>query len=195
MKTLNTIQTLAKVGRIISKIVFIFCIIGAVGTAVGIASVAVLGEAAIKIGGDSAIKIVQEEAEINIPTMMAAMITGLAVLIGEIFISKFAETYFKNELADGTPFTTRGANELKRLGIICIAVPLGTAVVCGLGLAVASVAVPSINMSGIEMSDAGSVGIGIAFLVVSLLCRLGAEKTEGNQDVAEAAAPAADSAE
>ena len=56
-------------------------------------------------------------------------------------------------------------------------------------------AVPSIDMSGIEMSDAGSVGIGIAFLVVSLLCRLGAEKTEGNQDVAEAAAPAADSAE
>ena len=35
------------------------------------------------------------------------------------------ELYFKNELADGNPFTLRGAKELMRLGILTIAIPLG----------------------------------------------------------------------
>ena len=48
-KTLGTIQTLAKIGRVLSKIVFIFSLIGAIGCAAGILSVRFLPES-IQLG-------------------------------------------------------------------------------------------------------------------------------------------------
>ena len=41
MKTLNIIQRLSRIGRILSKIIFIFCIIGFCGCIVGILSMAI----------------------------------------------------------------------------------------------------------------------------------------------------------
>lgn len=103
MKTLETIQKLAKVGKTLSKIAFIFSIIGAVGTAVGIGGVAVLGDDALKLGGDSVTSAIQNESDMDIPAMIAAMVVGMVFLIAQIFISKFAEIYFKNELRTGHP--------------------------------------------------------------------------------------------
>lgn len=40
-------------------------------------------------------------------------------------LAKFAEHYFKRELADGTPFDLGGAKELMRLGILAICIPIG----------------------------------------------------------------------
>lgn len=185
MKTLETIQKLAKVGKTLSKIAFIFSIIGAVGTAVGIGGVAVLGDDALKLGGDSVTSAIQNESDMDIPAMIAAMAVGMVFLIAQIFISKFAEIYFKNELSDGTPFTVRGAKELLRLGIICIAVSLGTALVCSIGLGVASYLIPSIEEASNEIEGIHSVGIGIAFIVCSLLCRLGAEMNESQSEKTE----------
>ena len=47
MKTLNTIQKLAKLGKILSKIVYILSMIGAIGAGVGVALMATMGEDAI----------------------------------------------------------------------------------------------------------------------------------------------------
>ena len=41
MKTLNVIQKLSKAGKVLSKIIFIFCIIGFCGCIVGILSIAI----------------------------------------------------------------------------------------------------------------------------------------------------------
>ncbi len=180
MKTLETVQKLAKVGKILSKIAFIISIIGAVGTAVGIGGLTVSGGDGLKIGDMPVMDAIENEAGVGVPAMLASMGCGLVFWIAQIFVSKFAANYFSNELADGTPFTTRGADELKRLGIICIAVSLGTAAVCAIGLAIASVVVPSVEAVADDMEGFSSVGIGIAFLVCSVLCRLGAE-ANGNQ--------------
>lgn len=194
MKTLKTIQTLSKIGRIVSKIVYILCMVGAIGTAVGIALVATMGSKAISMSGDFVNQLGDEEAiaaikEVNLPMMIVPMAVGMAFCIAEAVISKFAENYFKNELDDGTPFTLRGANELMRLGIIQAAVSLGTSIVCGTAVAIVSTLVPGLN----KMEFNGmSVGIGITFIVVSLILRLGAELTEGKTQAAPApqAAPA-----
>ena len=37
-KTLGTIQKLAKLGKVLSTIVFVFCLVGAIGCAVGLIS-------------------------------------------------------------------------------------------------------------------------------------------------------------
>ena len=51
MKTLETIQTLAKIGKILSYIAFIFAYIGFGGSVVGALSAAFGGGFAIKLGG------------------------------------------------------------------------------------------------------------------------------------------------
>lgn len=185
MKTLATIQKLAKVGKVLSKIMFIISIIGTVGTAIGIGGLAVFGEDGLQMSGVSVADIVQDETEMGIPAMIAAMVCGMVFWVAQIFISKFAENYFTNELADGTPFTARGAKELMRLGIINIAVSLGTNIICGIGLAIASAVIPDIEKAASEADGFSSVGLGIAFIICALLCRLGAEMKENTSETTE----------
>ena len=52
MKTMNTIQKLARLGMILSKIAFVFSVIGAVGSVVGIISMA-LGAATVQSCGNT----------------------------------------------------------------------------------------------------------------------------------------------
>ena len=52
MKTLNTIQTLSKIGKIFSKFIYICCIIGICGCAVGTVAM-LIGTEVLKIGGVS----------------------------------------------------------------------------------------------------------------------------------------------
>lgn len=117
MKTLNIIQKLSKIGKVLSKIMFIFCIIGFCGCIVGIFSMA-LGAETLKFGGVTLESILNTEAEVTIGTVYAAMAAGMILCAGEAVLAKFAEYYFKRELADGTPFTFAGAKEMQRLGIL-----------------------------------------------------------------------------
>ena len=175
MKSLNTIQVLAKVGRILSKIIFILCIVGFCGCIIGIVSLA-LGLESFKIGDLTIRSIIEDNTDLSIATVYAGMAVGIVYCAAEAVLCKFSETYFKNELADGTPFTQRGAKELQRLGVIVIVVSLCAGTVCAIGLAIAHHVNPEIGKLPLE--SIGSVGIGIMMLIASLLCRYGAELRE-----------------
>ena len=47
--------------------------------------------------------------------------------------SMFSEIHFRNTLEDGTPFTQRGARELRRLGIMTMVIPTGCMVLAEIG--------------------------------------------------------------
>ena len=128
MRTLKAIQALSKIGKILSKILFIFCIIGFCGCIVGILSMA-LGAPTLKIGGATLESFLNTEAEVTTGTVYAAMAAGMILCAGEAVLAKFAEHYFKRELADGTPFNLEGAKEMQRLGILTICLPLGAQIV------------------------------------------------------------------
>ena len=49
---------------------------------------------------------------------IAGVCGWLIVCAGQAVLAKFAETYFKNKLQAGTPFTFGGAKELLRLGVM-----------------------------------------------------------------------------
>ena len=115
MSILKTIQTLSKIGRILSKIVYICCVVGFCGCIVGIISLGLGGEV-FKLGGVTIHSIIESHSHTSMPTLYTAMAFGLVLCAAEAVLSKFSEIYFKNELADGTPFTMRGAKELMRLG-------------------------------------------------------------------------------
>lgn len=180
MNTLKTIQTLAKIGKVFSKIIFVCCIVGFCGCIVGIVSLALCAET-FKLGGVTIHSMIENEAGMSLPTLYASMAVGLLFCGAEAVLCKFAEAYFKHELADGDPFTLRGAKELLRLGILTVAIPLGTVIVCSIGVAIADNMVPGIDK--LSIGEFSSVGLGVMMIVLSLFCRYGAERNEGKTDV------------
>ena len=180
MNTLKTIQTLSKIGRILSKIVYICCLVGFCGCIIGIVSLGLGGEV-FKLGGVTIHSIIDSHSHMSMPALYTAMAVGIVLCAAEAVLSKFAELYFKNELADGTPFTMRGAKELMRLGILTIAIPLGTGIVCSIGVAIADNVFPGIDK--LSIGEFSSVGLGVMMIVLSLFCRYGAELKEGRADV------------
>ena len=181
MKTLKTIQTLSKIGKIISKIIFIFCLIAGIGCFVGIISLAVIPDG-FKLGGVTIHSMIEKNAEISIGTCYAAMAVCIVLCAGEAVLCKLAEKYFKNELAAGTPFTFDGAKELMLLGICTICIPIGTAVISGIVYGIMSSIFSGV--ADYSFSNATSVGLGVMFIVMSLLCRYGAEITQ-NEGVSQ----------
>lgn len=178
MKTLNIIQRLSMIGKILSKIMFIFCIIGFCGCIVGILSMS-LGAPTLKIGGVTLESILNTEADVTVGTVYAAMAAGMILCAGEAVLSKFAEHYFKRELADGTPFNLGGAKELMHLGIFTICIPIGTQIIAEIVCAVMEQTLQGV--APLQPDHSGSVALGVMFIVMSLGCRYGAELREGKE--------------
>lgn len=175
MKSLKTIQTLSKIGKVLSKIAFIFSIIGFCGCIVGLISLFWGNGSLIKIGGVTLHSLISENRGYNMKSISAVLSGEMIVCAGEAVVAKFAEIYFKHESQAETPFTSSGAYELKRLGILTIAVSAGCAVlgtiVQELMAGFAGAAVLMENTYDCE----SAVFIGIVFIIMSIFCKYGAE--------------------
>lgn len=182
-KTLRIIQKLAKVGKILSKIIAICCIVGAIGCIAGIVSLAITGQVEYSVNGFTLHGLIENSAQRSIGTLYAVMIVGLIVCNGEVIIAKKAANYFKNELTAGTPFTFAGAKEMLQLGIWIAAVSLATAIAEPIVYAIVSHYFP--NVVEMSLGGAAQVGMGIAFILVSLLCKYGAEREENGINYAD----------
>lgn len=182
-KTLKTIQTLGKIGKILSKIAFVFALVGACACAVGLICLPFGSGEILKIGGVTLYGLMDVEPGEGAAIAAAALSGWLIVCAGEAVLAKFAQLYFENELDAGTPFTLAGAKELLRLGILTIAIPLGSAVVAEIvqGI-VAGVLDVTASRADISFDNGGSVTLGVMFLVMSLLCRYGAELSGGAEE-------------
>ena len=181
MKTLKTIQTLSKVGRIISKIIFICCLVGAIGCLAGIVSLAVI-PSGIQIGDTTIHGMIENSADISMGSLYAGMAVGAIMCSGEAALSKIAENYFKGELAAGTPFTFDGAKEMMKLAICAICIPLGTQTVAAIVHGIIAAAFSNVAELKLEAFGSGSVGLGVMFIITSLLCRYGAEISQGKDN-------------
>lgn len=172
MKSLQTLQKLANLGKILSKIVFVFCMVGVGLSIAGIASLA-LGIGTFKFGGISVGSIIKNEADVSIGTLYATMAMGVLLCSGEAVLAKFAEHYFRGELQDGTPFNFERARELQLLGILTICIPVGTNLVA----VVVYEAISYIygNVASLDLSNIGSISLGIMFIILSLVFKYGAE--------------------
>mgnify|MGYP000001758254 CR=1 FL=1 len=182
MKTLKTIQKLSKAGEILSKIMFICCIVVFCLCIAGIVSMG-LGTPALKLGSVTLKGIINTEAETTVGAIYTAMAVGLILCAGEAVLAKFAECYFKHELAAGTPFNLSVAKELKRLGILTICIPVGTQIAAEIVYAVMNQIFQ--DAAPLRLDNSGSIGLGITFIIVSLICRHGAEIQSGAEDAKE----------
>ena len=186
MKTLQTIQKLSKLGKILSKIVFILCLVCGILCAAGILSLLFFPEA-IKIGSVTVRGLVDSSVEVTRNTSYAALAMGVILFAGEAVLGKLAERYFRHELADGTPFTLQGARELLRLGICAICIPLGAQIAAQIVYQVMAYLMQ--DVAEVNHSASVSIGLGIMMIVASLLCKCGAELTQGTAHQAKEPEP------
>lgn len=178
-QSLKNVQMLAKAGKIISKVVFILCLIGAIACLVGIIVMSSVGS--LVIDGKELSAIIKQESGYNITVLSFACTVGTIACLFECVVSKFAEVYFTHQLDAGTPFTYNGAKEIRRLGIICIAAPLCTLITAEIARAIFSIftEIPK----DIVANEPVALDLGIAFIVASFVFKYGAElmdKTQNN---------------
>lgn len=183
MKSLDTIQKLSKIGRVLSEIAFVFSVIGICGCIAGLLSLCFGKGSLIKIGGVTLHGLVSEEYGYNIKSITAALSGWMIVCAGEAVLAKFAEFYFKNELRAGTPFTLAGARELLRLGILTLAIPTGCAVAGSIveGILAGFMKVEQAAAMDLYFDNEASIVLGMMFILGSLLCRYGAELMDGTK--------------
>ena len=168
MKTLNTIQTLSKLGKVFSTIIYVCSIVGAAFCAAGIVSLRFLPES-FKIGGTTIHGLIEASDKLSLQDCYAFMTAGLIVCVGEAVLCKIAQCYFKNELAAGTPFTLAGAKELLRFGICAVCIHGFT------------------EAFDPDLGSSASAAIGVMLIIMSLLCRHGAEQAQKEETTEEPA--------
>lgn len=174
MKTLNTIQTISKIAMIVCKVISVLCIVGFCLCIVGIVSLAV-GAPAMQFGGVTFESMMQHNTEMTTGSLYAVMTAGAIVCAGEAVLAKFALHYFKREQTDGTPFTSDGAKELLRLGILSLCIPVGTQILAQIAHTICANVMADVEP--LELDMGGSVIVGALLIVMALLCRYGAELT------------------
>jgi len=175
-KTLSTIQKLARLGRVLSRIICVCCIVGGIGCLVGITTLIGLSHSTVQIGGLTIHELIEKNAELSMGTLYTTMTVGMILCLFESILARYARCFFDCELSAGTPFDTEVADRLFRLGVRAIVLPL-------IGIILAAVAYAVMNhyfadVCDMHLDNFTSVGLGLGFMVVSLLCRLGAEQAE-----------------
>ena len=175
MKELKTIQSLSKIGKVLSNIVFICCIVGFCLCVVGAIGLAV-GFDKLRLGSVTVEGLVQNDLDLSKAALLAATCGGAVICIAEALLAKLAANYFARELDDGTPFTRGGAAELQRLGILAIIIPIVAQIIAQILCSAVAYAIS--NELAADLEPAGSVGLGIMMLVMAQVCKYGAALEE-----------------
>lgn len=181
MKSLNTIQTMAKVAKIVSNVIFICAIVGLclfVGGAVGFA----VGFDGFKLGGVQVNGLVSAQDGLSRGAMIAGLVKGILYCIGAIVIARFSLRYLQNELEAGTPFTKDGAKELQRLGILTAVFSVVAQIVLAIVYTVLEKLYPGEAFAQIDLGVALTVGL--AMIVISQICKYGTQLNGTAEDAA-----------
>lgn len=179
-KNYKILQTIAQIGRILSKVAFVFSVIGICGCIVELLSNVFGNGGVFKIGGVTIYGLLTDFNAYNVKSISATLVAWMVVCAGEAVLAKFAELYFRNTLASGTPFTQAGARELRRLGIMTMVIPTGCTVLAEIiqGIMTGFMKVTADGCADLNFDNEASVVVGVMFIVGSFICGYGAEMLE-----------------
>ena len=172
MKTLETIQKSFKVFEVLTKVAEILCIVGA-----SICTVTALCAVVWQNGGHVFSIFgapIEPFFEGDLPTAYVKLLALTLTITADAVLLGFAHHYLQHEQEDGTPFTEKGAQRLKKLGIRCIYIPI-------IALSVSAAIVAWQGVSNLDIAgNLPSTVFGIGLILVSLVFRYGAELESGN---------------
>lgn len=175
-KVLNVFKILVTVDMVLTFVYAGFLIVGG-GTAV------FCGDPVIgKVGNVTIMLPMIDSLEYHGAVYVA---NGVAALFSAIILAGIAN-YLKQELKDGTPFTVKGADMLKKLGIRVIILSAVSTTVQASILAMYKIAETT------EITELAEVSLGICFIIFSMIIRYG---TQVNGDKKALISETPDSAE
>lgn len=165
MKTLSKIQKIYKAVGVLARIAEYACFLYAICALAAAIVACAAGESSL--AG-------QIRAHMNCETrqqVLATLFSDAAFAAANGLLTLYVSRYARAELADDTPFTVRGADEMRALGVRAIVLPL-------VALIVSAILHKSFGAAPLSDIDGGlSAVIGVVLLLVSLLLRCGAEQT------------------
>lgn len=169
-RNIAIVQKTARVLEIICKVVSILCLVGLIGCVVG---AVVLG---IFHFFPEVKQTVESRSGYGIRQLFGACVCGFVVSAAGFVGAKAHKDYFAMEQKAGTPFTAEGAKAFRTLGILNIALPVGTAVLTAI--------IAAIFKCWGELRADYSLGVGIAMILLSFVFAYGAELEEkaGGED-------------
>lgn len=176
MKSLKTILKLTKLGKVLSVIMFVMCIVAFCVSAAATICLAVVGDKVVEFGNVTFKSMRSDNAEVNIQTLYLTLAVVMLFCIVGAIISRLYMKVFNQVLEDKTPFTFKTADAFKRLGLIAIFLPIGASIAAGIGIGITKALVSGID--NIDINSSISVSQGLATLVLAVFCRYGAEVAE-----------------
>ncbi|MBE6693738.1 MAG: hypothetical protein E7589_03120 [Ruminococcaceae bacterium] len=178
-KSLKTVQVFFKIAEIISLVLLIFSIIGAVGGFIGAGLIFAVGDLEMPGMDGTVSSIIMSEAGLSYWDICYSCVVAVIGCVGMGILYKFAHVYFKNENAVGTPFTYEGSKELLRLGILAMAIPMAiymlTELVWGICFVFAPYEFTLVNEYSADMTG------GLMLLIASFVFKYGAELKEAKE--------------
>lgn len=171
VEQLRKIQKAAHVFQILTKIAYIFSIVGASLCAVGAlcAFSWYSGGQVFSLFGEP---VTMFSTSRGMSETLATMLGDCVLLVTEAILLFFAGSYLKAEQADGTPFTQTGAEQLRKLGIRCIWMPI-------VAMVIVSVIGVCFNVENLDtVSNLPSLAVGIVLILASMVFRYGAALEE-----------------
>ena len=170
MKSLNTIQKTFRAFQILTKIGMILSFVWAGLAAIGILCGIVWYRGGIVIGASREVlfSLTMTDGPFR---MVGALLSDMVFALTDGTLLMLATRYFAAEQMDGTPFTVRGAQQIKRLGIRTIVFPLVAAILTSVFYQLFDI--QSRLKAG--WNNMTSVSLGIVLILAGLIFRYGAE--------------------
>ncbi len=168
MSNLEKIQKGMRVLQILSKIVLIFAIVGVVLASIGAALVA----SDVLNMENQFLHFLSVTAEMSKGQLVGTLTAAAISLLSGGILTAFVYRYFTAELKEGTPFTNAGADRIKQLGIMEIALSvISMWIIDGI---YEKIGLAEWN----RFDDAGSITFGIFLIAISVVVRYGAEREQ-----------------
>ena len=176
MKTLETIQKTCKIFQTLTKIVMILCFVGSGLLLLGLICGIVISSTGAVIAGNME-TLYRLTSSASFFEMVGSLLAEFVVTLTDALLFFHAWKYFSAEQADGTPFSRRGADMMKRLGILLIVLPAVSAI---LAWGICTIfSVPQVKAP--DLGSEASIVLGIMLILVSVILHYGAELEE-NRD-------------
>lgn len=176
MKSLQRVQKIMSVLKVLAKVLFIFSIIGAVLSLIMTLMIASLGSESdvinevIKQYVDNGLLPQGTDSKVMYQTMIATMMSSTLLCISEAIIYYFVKGMYSYAVEIGTPFDKTLVMKMRKLGKLRIIVSIVTLIICAI---IISITVGDSN--NISLSNSSSIIIGILYLIIACFLDYGSD--------------------
>lgn len=173
MKSLKSIQKTFGVFKVLSKIAMILSFVWAGFTVIGLLCCIAWYSGGTVIGANQDMLLSMTLTD-SLNQIVGVLLSDMVFALSDGMLFAYAFQYFKKEQVDGTPFTQKGAEQIKQLGIRTIVLPFVAAILSAIFYELFELS----QATMVDWNNLASLSLGIVLILVSLIFHYGAEMEE-----------------